>query len=69
MGERNGDRVGLKGTSSIPEYVRRSRNGRGNRKSEMKVKLSHAMNQIAIDVKQAIEQYGRETGTIRPSGE
>jgi hypothetical protein len=59
MGERgNGD--GAKRGSSGISSMDRGRNGRGDRRSEMKVQLTYAMNQIARDAEQAIELYARE---------
>lgn len=50
-------------------FLSRRRKGRGDKKNVLKVQLCHAMDQITIDVEQAIEFNMKELAAARPTGE
>lgn len=64
MAEKDSNREVVKGAFSDLGLSGYHRKGRRDRKHAMKVQLCHAMDQIAIDVKQAIEQYAQDAVTV-----
>jgi hypothetical protein len=69
MGAKDIDRKEVEEEFPAPLFIRRIRNMKGDRKSAIKVQLSHAMDQIASDVKQAVEVYAKEVMTTGLTGE
>lgn len=69
MATKDRDVEDTRGTFSGLGFISHYKKGRGDRKNIFKVQLCHAMDQIIIDVEQAIELNMRELVSERSTDE